>query len=504
MKRSHVLTLLSILFIFLIFDINNYIPSNYSYSSLYFVINIVSLIIALTIILGNKKIESKIAWAIFVLFVPLVGSLFYIILGVEYSRFKKFDKEALSEKDIDKLFYGMFNNHEGIIKKLGKRGSIARLVNTMGRSPISNNNSVKILNNGDAKYKQLIKELEGAKTFIHFEYFIIKEGIVFDKIKEVLIEKAISGVEVRFLYDDFGCVDLPKKVIKELESYGIQTGCFNKINFKLFRPSINYRNHRKIVVIDNHVAFMGGINIGDEYAHLDEYYGFWRDTHLSFKGSSVKDLNVIFIKDWYHTTGVLLDDEKYLKEYATNKKSATVQIVADGPHNDVAIIRNVFIKLINEANTRVWITTPYLILDSEISTTLKIAASSGIDVRIIVPGLHDKGKKIVYRATESFFSELLDSGVKIYKYQNLFIHSKVLIIDDDVASVGTANLDYRSFNLHFEVTAILYSNDVLEKLSDSYEKDLRNSTRVMPEMWQKRGYRQRVVESLIKIFSPLL
>ncbi|MDD2180768.1 MAG: cardiolipin synthase [Bacilli bacterium] len=503
MKRSYILVILFTFLLYIIFNFNNYISSTYNAMAL-FIGNIISILVALTIILGNKRIESKIAWSIFVLFVPVVGVLFYIILGVEYSRFAKYDKETLSEKDIDKLFYSIFDNYHEIIKKLGKRSEIARLINNISKSPISNNNKVKLLNNGDEKYKFLLEELEKAKIFINFEYFIIKEGFVFDQIKEVLIKKAKLGVEVRFLYDDFGCVDLPKKYLKELKNNGIKVGCFNKINFKIFRPSINYRNHHKIVVIDNKISFMGGINIGDEYAHLDDYYGFWRDTHLMIEGSATRDLNIVFIKSWYHTTGELLDDKKFLKEHKVANDKGAVQIVSDGPHNKVDVLRNSFIKLINEANKRVWIVTPYLILDNELSIALKLAAASGVDVRIIVPGLHDKGKKIVYKATESFFNELLEYGVKIYKYQNLFIHSKILIIDNDVASVGTVNFDYRSFDLHFEVTAIIYTDPVIKDLINSYENDLANSTQVMYEMWQKRSFGQKVIESLVKIFSPLL
>lgn len=504
MKRSQLLVLLFLFLIYLLYNFHNYISTNYQVVAVY-ITNLISLIVATSIILGNKKIESKIAWTIFVLFVPVVGFLFYIILGLEYGRFKKYDKETLSEKDIDKIVYGEnIDKTYGIIEKLGKRAKIARLIDRLDNNPISDNNKVEILNNGDKKYQILLEELKKAKEFIHFEYFIIKEGIIFEQIKEILIKKAKEGIEVRLLYDDFGCIDLSKKVIKELEKNGIKTSCFNKINFKLFRPSINYRNHRKIVVIDNKVGFTGGINIGDEYAHLDEYYGFWRDTHLLIRGSAVRDLNVIFIKDWYHTTGELLVDKKYIVECKEKGKKVPIQLVVDGPHNNVDVIRNTFVKLINEAEKRVWIATPYLILDHELSSALKIAAASGVDVRIIVPGLHDKGKKIVYKATESFFHELLEYGVKIYKYSNLFMHSKVLIVDDDVASVGTANFDYRSFDLHFEVVAILYSKVEVQKLIEAYEDDLIKCNQVMPEIWQKRSFSQRIIESLVKIFSPLL
>ncbi len=503
MKRSLVLTILFVFVFYLIFNFNAYLPVEYK-TTFYIFLNIISLTVALTIIFGNKKIESKIAWTIFVLSVPLIGFLFYMILGVEYSRFKKFDKENLTEKDIDDMLYGPLNNYDGIMKALNDRAIIARMVNNIGSNPISDNNKIKTLNNGDVKYKHLMRDLESAKDFIHLEYFIVKEGLIFDEMLEILIRKSLSGVEVKFLYDDFGCMDLPKSIIKRMEDNGIKTACFNKINFKLFRPSINYRNHRKIAIIDNRVAYIGGINIGDEYAHMDKYYGFWRDTHLLLLGRSVVDINITFIKDWYHTTGELLYNKKYITEHIKDDYNETVQIVADGPHNNVNIIRDSYIKLINEAKERVWIVTPYLILDNELSTALKIASSSGIDVRIIVPGLHDKGKKIVYRATESFFNELLEYGVKIYKYDNQFIHSKILIIDDDIGSVGTVNFDYRSFNLHFEITAIIYSKKTVKKLIKYYEYDISNSTQVMFEMWQQRSFVQRIIESLVKIFSPLL
>lgn len=503
MKRSHLLIILFIFLIYLLFIFGNYISSKYSAIAI-FISNLTSIIVAAGIILGKKKIESKIAWTIFVLFVPVVGVLFYMILGVEYGRFKKYDKETLTEQDIDKIVYGQIDNLDKAIEKLGKRGKIVKLVNLLSNCPISYHNEVELLNNGDKKYEVLLKELEKAKEFINMEYFIIKEGIIFEQIKEILFKKAKEGVEIRILYDDFGCIDISKKVLKELENHDIKVGCFNKINFKLFRPSINYRNHRKIVVIDNKVGFIGGINIGDEYAHMDKYYGFWRDTHLLIRGSAARDLNVVFIKDWYHTTGELLDQPKYLKEHKVENEEGAIQIIADGPHNDVNVIKETFIKLINEAEKRVWVTTPYLILDSELLIALKLAAASGVDVRIIVPGLHDKGKKLVYRATESFFNELLEYGVKIYKYRNRFIHSKVLIVDDDIASVGTTNLDYRSFYSHFEATVLIYSNPVLSDLIKTYEEDLNSCIQVLPETWKHRGFKQRAIESLVKIFSPLL
>ncbi|HHW69599.1 MAG TPA: cardiolipin synthase, partial [Tenericutes bacterium] len=256
--------------------------------------------------------------------------------------------------------------------------------------------------------------------------------------------------------------------------------------------------------IDNKVALTGGINIGDEYLHLDKYYGFWRDTHILLEGSAVTDLNLIFLKDWYNSTGEILDTDKFLIKHTVDNKNSLVQIVEDGPDKNFNVIKHSYFKMINEANERVWITTPYLILDVELISALKIAALSGIDVRIIVPGLHDKGKTTIYKATEAYFSELLEAGVKIYKYNKRFIHSKVFIIDDDIASVGTVNFDYRSFELHFEVTVLLYLDNTIKDLIKDYETDLSNSKEVLWEKWKKRNKIQKLIESIVRIFSPLL
>ncbi len=503
MKRSHALFILFVFQILLIYNFHYYISNNYKVLAI-IISNLISLIVSVTILLGNKKMESKIAWTIFVLFVPIVGFLFYMILGVEYSRFSKFDDKLDMDNNIERMTLSEREDINKIIAKLGDRKDIVKLLHNINDAPVSINNKVQIMTNGDMKYKHLLEELKKSKVFINFEYFIIKESEIFDEIKKILIEKSKAGVEVRFLYDDFGCMDLPKSIFKELSQNGIKIGCFNKIDFKLFRPSINYRNHRKIVVIDNKVGFLGGINIGDEYNHKDPYYGFWRDTHLLIRGMAVKDLNAVFIKDWFHTTDELLLDSKYTKGYKEKNNKSAVQIVADGPDNNLGVIRNTFFKLINDANKRVWIVTPYLILDSELLVSLRIAALSGVDVRIIVPGLHDKGKKMVYKATEAYFNDLLEAGVRIYKYNNHFIHSKVMIIDDDIASVGTVNFDYRSFDLHFEATAILYFDPAIKQLIEEYNNDLLKSTEVLYDDWKHRSFYQRMIESLVKIFSPLL
>lgn len=501
MKRSQVLIILFLFLLIFLFNINDYISSSFI---LYMIVNGISIITTITILFGNKKIESKIAWMMLVLFVPVVGVLFYLILGIEYNRFKKFDPKVDVDKVITKVLQEDTYNTKKLENKLGNWWDLVQYIKQVGGVPLHIHTKSEILTNGPMKFEHLKEALKQAKTFIHLEYFILKEGMLLEEITEILKEKAQAGVKIRLLYDDFGCVDLSNHYLNSLHQAGIQTACFNKIDFRLFRPSVNYRNHRKIVVIDNKVAFTGGINIGDEYIHKDPYYGFWRDTHIVIKGEAVSELNSIFIKDWYHTTNELLLEPSYIECHPIKNKESGYQILADGPDTKVELIKDTFFKMITLAKKRIWLTTPYLIPNSELIIALRIAAMSGVDVRILVPGKPDKGKKLVYRATEAYFSELLEVGVKIYTYSNLFMHSKILIIDDDVASIGTVNFDYRSFGLHFEDTVILYKDPSIQALIQNFEEDLSVSKLIVLEDWKKRNPVQKMVESLVRIFSPLL
>ncbi len=503
MKRSQVLIILFIFLVITLFHFNEFMSSRYN-TIAYLVVNGVSIVTAFFILLGNKKVESKIAWAIFVLFAPIVGFLFYIILGIEYNRFKKFDPKAEVDQVIDKVLQEEIEDSKHFREKLGDRNSLIQYVQNVGKSPLYLNSKTEILNNGPAKFDCLKEELKKAEKFIHLEYFIIKEGFLLDEITEILKEKAREGVKIKLLYDDFGCVDLSNSYLKSLHAVGIETSCFNKIDFRLFRPSVNYRNHRKIVVIDNKVAFTGGINIGDEYIHTDSYYGFWRDTHIAIYGTAVRELNSIFIRDWYHTTNELLLDPMYTEYHPVKNKHGAIQVLSDGPDNEVELIKDSFFKMITLAKKRIWIATPYLIPNSELIVALQVAAKSGVDVKILVPGKHDKGKKLIYRATQAYFSELLESGVHIYTYSNLFMHSKILIVDDDIASIGTVNFDYRSFGLHFEDTVLLYETPSIHTLIQNFKEDLLVSKPIIFEEWKKRKPFQKMEESLVRVFSPLL
>jgi cardiolipin synthase len=379
------------------------------------------------------------------------------------------------------------------------------LIDIMTNTPVYFKTRSEILTNGDEKFQKLFEVLRGAEKFIHLEYFIIHEGEIASELKEILIDKSLAGIEVRVLYDDFGCVDMSLKYINELREAGVGIHPFNPVTLRMMNDPFNYRNHRKIVVVDGNKGFTGGINIGDEYNHKDEYYGFWRDTHVYLEGDAIRSMNLIFASDWEFTTGESLREEKYLHAEGVNATQiGGVQIVGDGPEHDMTVIKNMFFKAICEAEERIIIQTPYLIPDYDIIKAIQIASLSGVDVKILVPGKPDKNKDFVYKATQSYFEDFLRVGCEIYTYDDHFMHSKVIIVDDKFATVGTANLDFISLNTNFEVVAVLYFNSAIKKLIEDFEEDLRHSTKVETEEWLNRPYIKRFGETLARLLSPIM
>jgi cardiolipin synthase len=266
---------------------------------------------------------------------------------------------------------------------------------------------------------------------------------------------------------------------------------------------INFRNHRKICVVDGNVGFVGGLNIGDEYLGKDEYFGFWRDTHLYVRGEAVRSLQLIFLQDWYYTTGVTLLTPIYLSpNLVEDKEFGGVQLLSGGPDNDWNVIKNVFFAMISSAKKSIWIESPYFIPDDDILSALRIAALSGIDVRVILPSKPDK--RLVFYASRSYFTELLEAGIRVYEYSNGFLHSKIIIVDQELASIGTSNMDMRSFHLNFEVNAFLYRTKSAEKLVNDFLDDIENSKEVVLDDYKERPILQRLHESTARLFSPLL
>ncbi|GGG59982.1 cardiolipin synthase [Bizionia arctica] len=374
-------------------------------------------------------------------------------------------------------------------------------------SPLTNNNDVKLLLNGETKFPEVIECINQAKHHIHIEYYIFEDDNIGTQIIDLLIEKVSQGVMVRFIYDDFGSRSIRKKQVKRLQEGGVKVFPFYKIKLIAFANRINYRNHRKIIVIDGHTSFVGGINVSDRYINTvpNKNKVFWRDTHLKIVGPASWYLQYLFLCDWNFCAedDVTITNQLFpVKGSFESKNDKHVQITASGPDSDVPTIKFALLQAINLAEKEILITTPYFIPSNSIMDALMIAAKSGVKVKLIVPKNSDS--KLVNAAACSYYSDLLKSGVEIYRYCKGFVHAKTLVIDNEIAVVGTANMDVRSFDLNFEVSAIVYDEEIADQLKASFYEDLEDSTRIDLKQWQSRPAPYRFLDKLARLFSPVL
>lgn len=464
---------------------------------------------AIVIVLENKNPSKTLAWLVVMTFIPIVGFFFYLMFGQNFRKKRKFRKKELEDfGELELLVNQQFGEHyiEEILEK-EKNHSRRRLINLVvhnSQSPFTMNNRVNVLTNGVETFHAILQALSEATHHIHMQYYIWRNDGVGRDIQRILIEKAEAGVEVRVIFDGVGSFDLDKSYIQELRNAGAEVYPFLPVVFPIITSRVNYRNHRKIVVVDGKVAFMGGLNIGDEYLGKDPRFGFWRDTHLQLRGDAVYVLQAIFFMDWAFVKGeshFRLQDPAYFPAHAVREKHF-VQIAASGPDSDWEAIMQAYFTAIASATRYVHITTPYFIPDDSILTVIKTAALSGIDVKLIIPGRPDH--KFVHWATKSYLDELLEAGVKVYAYEKGFIHAKILTVDGVVASIGTANMDMRSFYYNFEVNALIYDENIVKRLEDDFMEDLAASREITLAEVYGRSFGQKLKESSARLFSPLL
>ena len=345
-----------------------------------------------------------------------------------------------------------------------------------------------------------MQDIRNAKEYIHLEYYIWRGDRLGSRLLDELTKKAAEGIEVRILYDGIGNSRLPKNFFDQFHAAGGYTAAF----LPRFVVRLNYRNHRKLAIIDGKIGYIGGFNVGDEYLGIVNRYGPWRDTHLRFQGDAVDQMQMRFIMDWNFTAkfGLIHLGEKYFPKKEQQIKGVRTQIVSSGPDTQWKNIRNGYFKMINEAESNVFLTTPYFVPDDGIFEALRVAALSGLDVRIIIPGNPDHF--FVYWASMSYLGELLEAGVRVYQYEKGFIHAKVLTIDGTVASVGSANMDIRSFDLNFEVNAFMYDAGITKILEDDFLKDLHSSVEITKEWYRRRKWWFKVREAIARLISPML
>jgi len=477
----------------------------FSSVSIIYLINIAMAVVV--IFLERKDPTATLAWVLVLLVFPGLGFVFYLLLSQNFSRKKLFTMKIYAKKtfgDYIKVQRKLFNSGELVYNDRSTESfkDLIKMNLFYHDFSYTQNNEIKIYTDGQDKFRDLFNDIQNARHHIHMEYYIIKNDNLGNEMLDLLAKKAEEGIEVRLLYDSVGGRHIPDETIERIKKSGVKVAIFFASNFPFFNFKINYRNHRKIVVIDGKKAYIGGFNVGDEYIGLNKKIGYWRDTHVRISGDAVIDLQTRFFLDWGYASK---EDLMFLPHYfpdTNNEGNVGIQIISSGPDKLDEVIKSNYVKMINSAKESILIQTPYFVPDASVFESLKIAAMSGVDVKIMIPCKPDH--PFVYWATYWYCGGLLQYGVKVFTYENGFLHSKTLVIDGKVSSVGTANFDVRSFKLNFECNAVIYDTKTSSMLRDIFMEDLNYSLEITRELYLERGILIRFKESICRLLAPLL
>ncbi len=474
---------------------------------IYFVLSIyvlASLWAVLSIFLYGNRPSRSIAWLFVVVIIPIFGVLLYMIFGINRKRFKFFTLNNLAKRrlydinnknEIVSEFRYNFDGHQ--FEDLGK------LILESCGFPAIDGNRVNVLKSGDETFNEIFDAINEAKSFIHLQYYIISGGKILDKLCKLLYAKLEEGVEVRIIYDALGSFGWKTETIKDLSSKGAKLYPILPFKIRNILSTINYRNHRKLIIIDGHVAFTGGVNITDKYICEEKSnLGIWGDLHLKIEGGSVDHLHRIFIKDYFFASNeTLLEDPKYLPEQKSTGNHV-VQIVSGGPDLNHLSILHQYVKMIHSAKTSISIQNPYFIPNKMLLEALKMASLRGVDVRVMVPKEIDSN--VAKYSMQSNFEELLKDGVQICIVKDNFFHSKLIIVDGSIASIGSGNFDYRSFEHNYELNTLIYDESLSKELADDYNKLCESSEHLNYKSFKERALKEKLLEGMARIFSPLL
>ncbi|MET3618055.1 cardiolipin synthase [Peptoniphilus olsenii] len=477
-----------------------------NFAQVYSILFIFNLLVSMFIILfDHKKPISTLLWVMAINFLPLIGFIFYLFIGQDISKSKIFDGKTKADRIIEKEFKNQLKQiKEGTFEFSNNRTkqyvNMIEMFNRAEGEILYTHNDVKIFNDGKEKFKQLFYDLENAKHTIYVQYYIFKSDKLSTQFMNILKSKAQEGLDVYLLIDGMGIRNMLLHDRKMLRESGVKLGIFFPGMIIKINTHMNYRNHRKIVVIDKRIGYVGGFNVGDEYVSKGPM-GYWRDTHLRIVGPAVNGLAWRFFLDFKFAS------DEYTKGFTTEyfDKSigdVDINIVTSGPDTKADSVRNGYEKLITNARKEIYIQTPYFVPDEGLLKCLKVAALSGVNVNIMFPAKRDH--PFVHWASLSFIGDLLKWGVNVYRYEGGFLHTKCVISDDYLSSVGTANFDIRSFELNFEVNAFIYDAEVNKKLKDHFIEDMKLSTKITPEYYAKRSKIVKVREAFSRLLSPLL
>lgn len=469
----------------------------------YLILDICSLIVMLCLVNDDRSPSYKIAWISIVLLFPLSGHIMYALWGNETSN-KKFNQNVL--KEIDKGFRYATNDPQAIEDFTKKYPENIRISNYMSAShfPLYANNDVKYYAMGQDVFDAMIEDFKNAKKYILIDFFIVAEGELWTRIHEVLLERIKDGVKVLFLYDDFGAMFRTDKYFQEkLESEGFEVKVFNPVHKYLDKLYMNFRSHQKIVVIDGIVGYTGGMNIADEYANITSRFGVWKDTAVRIKGDGVDGLIITFLQMWHISEGKSTHNyEEFFVPKKERYGSTYCHIISDGPANNPDNpIENVYRQMIYYSKKFLYITTPYLIIEDDMYIAIENAVKSGVDVRIITPKIPDK--KSVKLLTNYNYGRLLKAGARIYEYTPGFIHAK-MIVNESSAIVGTVNMDYRSFYLHYECGAWMCSKEIVDSVVLDINETISLSEEITYAQWKKRPLKMKVYQAFLNLFQTLV
>lgn len=451
------------------------------------------------LLLENRNPVKSLSWILVLVFLPLIGIILYLIIGQNYRKQKIISRKSLRNQTANPSFTfdiqggensPLYSNHLQLIRLLHKNNEAQAYPD----------NKIDIYADGVSTFEAMFEAIESAQNHIHIEFFIFEDDRISNKMRELLVKKAGQGVRVRMIYDYFGSFVLSAKYLKSLKDAGAYVRPFLPVRLRLRRSKINFRNHRKILVIDGKIGFTGGLNVADRYFYGNRL-GKWRDTFVRFEGSVVHALQMQFLADWYFVERKLINASKYFpapRQFSNN----LIQFVSSGPDTDWESIMQGIASAIMYAKKYIYIHTPYFVPNDVILNNLQMAAMSGIDIRLMIPKKSDS--RLSDACTSSYLGEIMEAGVKVYQFQEGFLHSKAIVIDDFVSIVGSANLDERSFNQNFEANAFIYDKKTAITLKQLFLEDMENCREITRQSWNGRNRRQKLKESIARLFSPLV
>ncbi len=465
---------------------------------------------AIFLILDNRRTASTFAWLFVFVAIPVIGVLAYVVMGKNHriigKKRKKLEQTLI--KDFSVIIDEALNEHKSVKENIIASGlsfDTKKLINMLEQNSyafLTGNNNIEIIQKGERKFSILKEDLKSAKKFIHMAYFIWRDDALTKEIKNILIKKAGEGVEVRILIDALGSIGLPQSYKKELRSAGVQIYRYFDFSSLFTLHTINYRNHRKIVVVDGWIGYTGGMNMGQEYIDGDFGCNCWRDTHMRILGNGVRFLQAVFVLEWENTTREKIFGSKYFPKIKNDFGDVKMNVVVSGPDSQWDSVKQMYFELICSAKKSIMIQTPYFIPDESLMDAMKAAALGGVDVKIMLTGVPDK--KLPYWAAFTFFGDLLETGVKIYHYDKCFLHSKTIAVDSEICAIGTANFDIRSFDINYELMVVLYDKSLTNQLQSDFIADLNDCSEMTQDKYDAIKPFDKFRNSAARLASPLL